>query len=206
MNDDIVEICLGEYFEMAHEEADGRKQSIGDLLTFLIGAVEVLSREPVNFMLEHGVVVFPDVLCLHVQKLSEFVRVSVHDLYELLERSQYISMRRIPQNCVKCLIDLGFINSMDFQLFAIPETDVFVSFIRMYRVVVQPFPIEMTDLMIYARQAAYENAQSRISDFVQAAKQRLVGCNIMLDVDQDLNACLIPEEEEEEEEEAVDTM
>jgi hypothetical protein len=42
---------------------------MGDFLTLIITVAEMFSADPSHYLLAYGVVVFPDLICLEVQKL-----------------------------------------------------------------------------------------------------------------------------------------
>ena len=128
--------------------------------------------------------IFPDLLCIDTNSLVRVIRLNMSDLYKFLDRASYTMMERLPAYCVQSLLELGFIDREEFMLFIVPDSDCFVSFLRTLRVVVQPLPVEMVDVMLFARRQMLESLQARVRDYVDAAKQRFLnseGMGMLLD-------------------------
>ena len=118
--------------------------------------------------------IFPDLLCIDASSLVRVIKLNMCDLYKFLDRASYTMMERLPAYCVRSLLELGFIDREEFRLFVVPDSDCFVSFLRTLRVVVQPLPVEMVDVMLFARREMLESLQARVRDYVDAAKQRFL--------------------------------
>jgi hypothetical protein len=146
---------------------------IGDALALAVTAAEVFSADPGRWLLERGVVVFPDLLCLELRRVSEWIALSVAACHRLLEGNHFAALDAVPDDCRALLCRLGFVDSPAFQLFAVPPADAFAFAIRAHRAVVQPFPAELVDAMVGARRAAAERARSAVGDYVAAAQARL---------------------------------
>jgi len=70
---------------------------------------------------------------------------------------------------------LGFIDSSQFQMLMVPRTGAFAFAIRTHRAIVQPFPVEMIELLMIAQRIATEQVKQKISAHVEVVKEQFKG-------------------------------
>jgi hypothetical protein len=177
LSHDCIADELRAYFSARHADiarptVHFASHKIGDVLTLTVTAAEVFAADPNRWLLDHGIVVFPDLVCLELPKLSDLVALSPSNCEKLLEGNQFTVLDDFPDPCRVQLRQLGFVDSAAFQLFMIPPADAFAFAIRAHRAIVQPFPAELVEAMIGARRAATDRAKAAISEYVAAAETR----------------------------------
>jgi hypothetical protein len=127
------------------------RYQIGDLLSLFVTIVEVFSEDPICLLLDCGLVIFPDSVCVNLEILSTSLERSNSELVKLFQESDYVQIGQFPEYCWQGLLSLGYITSMNFAFFMIPQTDAFSLHIRKFPFVVQPFPLEFVDVLQYAK-------------------------------------------------------
>lgn len=171
LDDQAIEAGLSEYFSEWWARLP-EKRRIGEFLTLVVSTVEVFSHDPVNLLLRFGIVIFPDLLCLDVSSLAHTCGVCLRNLILMLQRANYLFMDKIPEYCINSLVELGFVDRDSFQLFIVPDSDPFVTFLRTSRTIVQPLPIEIVDVMMFARSELAEAFRAGVREYAEGAQRR----------------------------------
>jgi hypothetical protein len=169
---------LHDYFAVVHSGFSCRVgrppcYKIGDAFTLLVNAAEVFSNDPVRLLLSFGMVVFPESVCVDIARLSAILVVEPDWLSRALLRDEFRVLDQVPESCIGALKKLGFIDSDGFQMFTIPETEAFAFSLRTRRAIVQPFPVEMIEMLIAARAASAQQVTEQIHAYVEEVRERL---------------------------------
>jgi hypothetical protein len=143
---------LKEYFVSAHAPIAMTIEWIsvlrmGDVLTLILTVAELFSVDSNRFLLECGIVVFPEFVCLAIEKLSDLISVEAHMCFASLTQNGFAILDEVPEVFMGRLKDLGFVDSVEFQPFVIPASDSLCFAIRAHRALVQPCPAEIIDIL-----------------------------------------------------------
>jgi hypothetical protein len=173
LSPDSITSELREYFAVKHATtmATPRRFSshrIGDVITLTLTLAEIFSDDPNRWLLDHGIVIFPELVCLAIQKFSEFISMDAPACLLSLEKNRFSILDELPHACVGRLKQLGFIDSVDFQLFLIPASDSLAFAIRSNRALVQPLPTELIESLLAVKQTAVLRARAAIREYVAA--------------------------------------
>lgn len=200
--EDIDQMIL-QYFSSLHSKKSLNLANlqIGDELSLLSYFAEIFSIDPIYQLLHWGMVIFNDSICLNIDVLSHFLSLPIPPMLESMRKSNYTILQSLPPNCFQTLLQLGFINSLEFSMFTISPADPFFIHIGSHPIIVQPFPLELIDLLLYAKQQVIDMEKSRLNKYIESARRRVELQNSKKDQDDDDDFEVIEQTDKEEEEE-----
>lgn len=172
--EDIDNMVL-QYFSNLHSKKSLNLSNlqIGDELSLLAYFAEIFSNDPIYQILHWGLVIFNDSVCINVNILSHFLSLPIPPMLESMRKSNYSLLKSLPPNCFQTLFQLGFITSLEFSMFTISPADPFFIHIGSHPIIVQPFPLELIDLLLYAKQQIIDMEKSRLNKYIESARRRV---------------------------------
>lgn len=146
---------------------------IGDELSLLSYFAEIFSNDPIYQILHWGMVIFNDSVCININILSHFLSLPIPSMLESMRKSNYSLLQSLPPNCFQTLLQLGFITSLEFSMFTISPADPFFIHIGCHPIIVQPFPLELIDLLLLAKQQIVDLEKTRLNKYIESARRRV---------------------------------
>ena len=180
ITEEEIEKIIHEYFEHYHSSLPTQHQiQIGDELSLFACIIETFSNDPIYQLLKCGIVIFSDSICVNFYRMSDFFHIPVKLLIDTMKRANYNHLFSLPQNCYETLLQLGFIDSLDYSMTTVSPADPFFLYIGSHPMIVQPFPLEIIDLLLYAKQDSVQEQQYKMNKYVRSAIKRieLIGKN-----------------------------
>jgi hypothetical protein len=71
-----------------------------DVLILMITVAEVFSADPYRYLLSCGMIVFPDLVCLEMQRLSQLLGLDIPRCLLSLDRNKFIALDGLPELCI----------------------------------------------------------------------------------------------------------
>jgi len=117
----------------------------------------------------------PESIYHEISRLNNFPEVDADFVCRTLRRDRLVILDLFPVLWMETLKRLGFIDSLWFQILMVPGTGAFAFAIRAYRAILQPFPVEMIELLMIAQRIATEQVKQKISAHVEVVKEQFKG-------------------------------
>lgn len=172
---EVIDESIIEYFNFLHSQKKKKLFSItiGDKFSLLASFAEIFAMDPISLLLKWGLVIFDDCICLNLERICQIMHLSRHRLTESLKKAQYFELISLPPDCYQSLFQLGFIDSPDFSIFTISQADPFYIYIRCHPFIIQPFPVEVADIMLLAKKELIDCENEKLRLHFQSAEKRL---------------------------------
>ncbi|KAK8898568.1 hypothetical protein M9Y10_000860 [Tritrichomonas musculus] len=201
-----IDQAILQYFSQLHSKKSSGLSNIqiGDELSLLAYFAEIFSNDPIYQILHWGMVIFNDSVCINVNSLSRFLSLPINSMLESMRKANYTPLRSLPPNCFKTLMQLGFITSLEFSMYTISPADPFFIHIGCHPIIVQPFPLELIDLLLFAKREVMNLEKSRLNKYIESARKRVEFQNSK-DQNEEIEYTSQNSSHEEEEEEEVES-
>ncbi|OHT07213.1 hypothetical protein TRFO_01374 [Tritrichomonas foetus] len=169
-NEDLDRVIF-QYFSHFHSKFQNLITiPIGDELSLLAYFAEILSVDPVYQLLRCGLVVFNECICINLKRLSSLISVPPKSIIFAMNRADYLALPLLPKYSLETLFQLGFIDSLDFLMITVAPADPFFIHIGSHPMIVQPFPVEILNLLIKIRQEQ-ENAKEELINYRKQSQE-----------------------------------
>lgn len=158
---------ITDYFSNLNQSKE-IKTSYIDRLTAVLTIIEVFSKDPIYDLMQFGIVVFNECVFLNEVHLAQFINI---DVLELKNGEELQCIIGFPQNAKMRLLHLGFLDSIDYNAYLIPTFTSLSGFIMKYKAIVQPFPLELYEILEEARNEAIESKKAAIEAIIELRRQ-----------------------------------
>ena len=137
---------IQKYFQIFNSQ-EKFKFDIAKELTLIASIAEVYTDDPVYVLFQCGIVAFPEINCFKLTKLCEILNVDSKLIEKSFKKYNFIKFTNLPESFNETLFRLGYFDSIDWNIFYIPQNNSFSFHLLKHKIFIQTFPADLVDVL-----------------------------------------------------------